>query len=70
MSDKPYRSLSKAVSWRCTAFLDTLILSLLITGKLKLALSISGAEIITKIGLYYVHERIWNRTAFGKASKR
>jgi len=70
MSDKPYRSFSKAVSWRCTAFLDTLFLSFLITGKLKLALSISSAEIITKIGLYYVHERIWNKFTFGKASKK
>ena len=70
MSDKRYRSFSKAVSWRCTAFLDTLFLSFLITGRLKWALSISGAEVITKIGLYYLHERFWNRLSFGKANKR
>jgi uncharacterized membrane protein len=67
MADKHYRSLIKAVSWRLTGSVDTLIISFLITGKLKWALTISGVELFTKIGLYYVHERVWDSLSFGRA---
>jgi uncharacterized membrane protein len=62
------RSFVKAVTWRTTGTIDTFILSYLITGKAKLALAISGMEIFTKIFLYYVHERIWNRVKWGRES--
>jgi uncharacterized membrane protein len=41
-------------------------LSYIITGKGKLALAISGMEIFTKIFLYYVHERVWNKIKWGR----
>ena len=66
MADKPYRSFIKAVSWRITGSVDTLIISFLITGKLKWALTISGVELFTKICLYYVHERVWDKLTFGR----
>jgi uncharacterized membrane protein len=70
MAEKHYRSLAKAVSWRITGSLDTLIISFLVTGKLKLAFAISGVEIFTKIFLYYVHERVWHKIIWGKAEAR
>ncbi len=60
------RSIAKAVSWRFVGGLDTAVLSFLVTGSLKYAVSIAGAEAITKIGLYYVHERVWRRVAWGR----
>jgi len=60
------RSFVKAVTWRTTGTIDTFILSYLITGKAKLALAISGMEIFTKIFLYYVHERVWNKVKWGR----
>ena len=69
MADKHYRSLVKAVSWRITGSVDTLIVSYLITGKLKWALTISGVELFTKIGLYYVHERVWENLSFGRVKQ-
>jgi len=60
------RSILKAISWRLTGTLDTFIISFLITGKIKFALYISGVEVFTKISLYFVHERIWNKVRFGK----
>ena len=66
MADKHYRSLVKAVSWRITGSIDTMIISFLITGRLKWALTISGVELFTKIGLYYVHERIWEKVTLGR----
>jgi uncharacterized membrane protein len=69
MADKHYRSLVKAVSWRLTGSVDTLVISFLITGKLKWALTISGVELFTKIGLYYVHERVWEKLSFGRVKE-
>jgi len=63
----PHRSLVKAVSWRLTGTLDTILVSFLITGRIKLAFSIGFVELFTKIALYYLHERIWNRIRFGRA---
>ena len=68
--DNHYRSLAKAVSWRATGTLDTILVSLLITGRLKLAISIGFVELFTKICLYYLHERFWNRVTFGKVPPR
>ena len=66
MTEKPYRSVVKAVSWRATGTLDTIVISFLITGHLKWALSIGFVELFTKITLYYFHERLWNRLSFGR----
>ncbi|KPF61846.1 hypothetical protein IP88_15315 [alpha proteobacterium AAP81b] len=63
------RSLMKAVAWRVFASLDTTILALIYTGNLKMAVSIGGAEVITKIFLYYLHERAWERITLGKAAR-
>lgn len=60
------RSFIKAITWRTTGTVDTFILSYIITGKGKIALTISGMEIFTKIFLYYVHERIWNKIKWGR----
>ena len=61
MSDTPLRSLSKAISWRITGTLDTFIISWIITGQLLIASGIAFTEIITKIILFWAHERIWNK---------
>lgn len=70
MSDKPWRSAAKAFSWRITGTMDTIVVSFLITGEPKLALSIGFVELFTKIFLYYFHERIWNRISFGRSEPR
>lgn len=60
------RSLIKAVSWRFFGSLDTFVLSLIFTGSAKYAVSIATAEALTKIALYYVHERAWRKVAWGR----
>jgi uncharacterized membrane protein len=65
-SEKPIRSLAKAISWRVTGTIDTIILSWLFTGSIGTALSIGFTEVATKMLLYYVHERIWNRISLGR----
>ena len=53
------RSLVKTLSWRTVATIDTFIITWWITGKLNWAISIAGIEVITKMFLYYGHERFW-----------
>ena len=59
------RHIFKTISWRIIGTLDTLLLSWLITGQLKLGLLLSGFEIITKMALYYMHERVWFASNWG-----
>lgn len=66
MEDKHYRSVIKAISWRTVGTIDTTIVSYFITGNLVMAVSIGSIEVITKMFLYYLHERAWNRTDFGR----
>lgn len=66
MAEKSYRSIAKSVSWRTIGTLDTIVISIFITGKLELAIAIGGVEVFTKMALYYLHERTWNRIKFGR----
>jgi phosphoadenosine phosphosulfate reductase len=68
MIEKHNRSILKAISWRFFGSIDTILVSLLITKSVKLAASIGFIEIFTKMILYYFHERLWNKTNFGKIS--
>jgi uncharacterized membrane protein len=62
------RSISKAVCWRMLGSLDTFAITLLVTGSLISAGSVASLETITKIVLYYLHERAWSLIPWGKAS--
>ena len=64
--EKPIRSLAKAVSWRVTGSLDTIMLAWFFTNEIGVALSIGLTEVVTKIVLYYFHERAWSRISLGK----
>ncbi len=68
MKEKVYRSFLKTFTWRVLATTDTVIISYFITGSLKMASAIGVIEVFTKIVLYYVHERVWNRISVGKTT--
>jgi len=59
-SEHPLRSFAKALSWRILGTADTMIISWFITGTLSMAISIGSIEVVTKMILYYGHERLWN----------
>lgn len=65
-SEKAFRSIVKAISWRMVGTLDTLIVSFFITQKISLATTIASVDFVTKIILYFFHERIWNAVKWGK----
>jgi len=65
------RHILKTISWRVIGTLDTMILSWIITGSLKIGLAIGGVEVITKMVLYYFHERAWYKfSKFGLKNKK
>jgi uncharacterized membrane protein len=65
-SEKPIRSIAKAVSWRVIGTLDTLLISYILTGQVAIAASIASIDFITKMFLYFFHERLWNKINWGK----
>jgi len=58
-TDKKIRSIIKALSWRFWATITTFIISYFVTGNVIFAASISLIEVVSKLILYYFHERIW-----------
>ena len=62
------RSLLKTISWRVIGSLDTVVIAYLITNEVNDALTIGGIELISKMVLYFFHERTWNTIRWGKNS--
>ncbi len=65
-SETTIRSVVKTLSWRTIGTIDTVLISWLITGQVALALSIGSIELVSKMVLYFFHERIWNKIKWGK----
>jgi uncharacterized membrane protein len=61
-----YRSLVKAVSYRVMGSAATAMIVFLLSHKPLLSLGTGALDMLTKIGLYYLHERLWERIPFGR----
>lgn len=64
------RHIAKTITWRIVGTVDTMLLGWFVSGDLKIGLSVGGLELITKMGLYYVHERLWYKSNFGLINRR
>lgn len=64
-----WRTVAKTASWRITASLDTTLLAWLFTGSVATALSIGVLEVVTKLVLYFFHERAWTHVSYGISSE-
>ena len=53
------RHILKAISWRAIGTIDTMILGWIITGNPLTGVKIGALEVLTKMTLYFLHERIW-----------
>lgn len=65
IADSRKRHIIKTITWRVIGTIDTILLSWLISGNAMTGLKIGMAEVITKMVLYYLHERAWYRINFG-----
>ncbi|AUS05850.1 DUF2061 domain-containing protein [Pseudotamlana carrageenivorans] len=64
------RHLFKTITWRIVGTLDTMILAWVITGNPLTGLSIGAAEVLSKMLLYYLHERAWYKIDFGLEKRK
>jgi adenylylsulfate kinase len=66
MMESNTRSLAKAVSYRLLGSVTTGIVVFLWTGRPAISLGVGALDMIAKVGLYFLHERIWNHISFGR----
>ena len=59
------RHILKTITWRIIGTIDTIVIGWLISGNYKIGLSIGGIEVVSKMILYYLHERAWYKIDFG-----
>jgi len=62
---KHSRILAKTITWRITATLTTILLVLIFTKKLDTALTVGSIEFFAKMIIYYLHEKIWDKSKWG-----
>ena len=64
--DSTARSLVKAISYRLLGSLSTGLIVFFFVGDIKLSLGAGAFDVIVKLGLYFLHERLWNSISFGR----
>ncbi len=65
LRESRWRSVAKGLTWRVLATMTTMVIAWFITGDVLIALEIGAIEVFAKIGVYYVHERAWQKTSLG-----
>jgi len=60
------RSIAKAISWRILATLTTFTIVYILSGKLILSMEVGVLEVTSKVLLYYLHERGWEKLSWGQ----
>lgn len=61
------RSIAKTISYRIIGSLATAMICFAVSGRLALSLGAGAVDMVLKLGLYFVHERIWDRIDYGRA---
>lgn len=64
-NDNKKRHIAKMITWRMVGTMDTIILAWVISGDPVIGFKVGGVEVITKMILYYLHERGWYRLHYG-----
>ena len=63
------RSFTKSLSYRIFGTLSSWGVVFIITGKGGLATLVAFWETVVKVGIYYWHERIWDKFSWGRNKK-
>ena len=66
MSQSQSRSAARAVSWRILGSIVTSALVFAFTRQVVLSLAVGAVEFLSKLGLFWLHERVWDRLSRGK----
>ena len=62
------RSLVKALSWRVLAAIITATVVYTMTHRLRFAAEIGAIDTLTKLLIYFLHERVWNKLNYGRVA--
>jgi uncharacterized membrane protein len=65
ITDSNKRHILKTFIWRGVGTLDTVLFGWLITGNPIIGLKIGGIETLTKMLLYFGHEKLWYKINYG-----
>jgi uncharacterized membrane protein len=68
-NESTYRSIVKAVSYRVLGSITTAGIFYGLTGKGSLSIGAGALDVVAKIGVYFVHERVWNHIQFGRTPR-
>ena len=60
------RSIAKAVSYRLLGSAVTGLIFYILTGQPTLSVGAGALDVVVKIGVYFIHERLWDRISFGR----
>jgi len=60
------RSVVKGMSWRLVATMVTTVVVFIYSGELAAAAIVGSVDAVAKIGLYWGHERMWQRIHWGR----
>ena len=60
----------KAVSYRILGSASTGLIVYILTGKGTLSVGAGVLDVVLKIGVYFIHERIWNHINFGRPTAK
>ena len=63
------RSLAKAVSYRVMGSTGTALVVFILSGNMKISLGVGALDMVLKIALYFVHERLWNYISYGRPKR-
>ena len=60
------RSIAKAVSYRVLGSASTVLIFYVLSRDIKMSFGAGALDSVVKIGMYFLHERLWARISFGK----
>jgi len=63
------RSIAKAISYRLLGSISTALIVFVFSGNAKISVGIGALDVVTKLALYYLHERVWNHVPFGRGDR-
>jgi uncharacterized membrane protein len=63
------RSLAKAVSYRVLGSMGTMLVVFCFSGNMTLSVGVGALDMLLKIGLYFLHERLWNYIPYGRPKR-
>ena len=60
------RSIAKSLTYRVVCTTETFLFAWLLTGRVWVASGLAGALLLIKTVTFYLHERAWDRTDWGR----